>query len=314
MSKEIEGTTRRLIIFSTMALALIIVLSFDSAAFTDDCFDAGEAFAHVRAMVEIGPRPAGSPGAGKTQAYIMDNLARLGLEVIEQDFVADTPFGLINMKNIVGIIPGQSNDVIIIGAHYDTKRFDYFEFVGANDSGSGTAVLLEMARCLQNLEIEPTIWLVFFDGEEAFVRWTKTDSLYGSRHMVDRLEKEGRLSTVKAVIILDMVGDRHLSIEWETNSTAWLREIVWANAEQLGHERFFKRKPHRISDDHIPFLQHGIPSIDIIDLHYGPESLTNEYWHTPEDTLDKVSPSSLKIVGDVTLKSLPQIADQITTK
>lgn len=277
----------------------------------DDCFDGDRAFEHVRSMVEIGPRPAGSPGAVKTREYISNELARLDLEVRQQKFVANTPLGSIEMQNIIGVIPGKERDILIIGTHYDTKYFKDSTFVGANDGGSGAAVLLELARCLSTRENEPTLWLAFFDGEEAFVKWGPSDGLYGSRHMVSLLYRMGDLDTVKAMILLDMVGDRDLSIEWESNSTPWMRKIVWSSARKLGYDEEFTERARRITDDHVPFLNYGIPSVDIIDFHYGPKSRTNEYWHTPEDTLDKISPGSLKIIGDVVIESLPPILDHI---
>lgn len=291
--------------------AAFLILVLGGGAASDDCFDGDKAFEHLRAVVEIGPRPAGSPEAAKTQEYISKKLARLGLEVRGQEFVANTPLGSKKMKNIIGVVPGETRDIIIIGAHYDTKLFKDSTFVGANDGGSGTAVLLELARCISTRQNEPTMWLAFFDGEEAFVRWSSMDSLYGSRHMASLLYKMGDLAAVKAMILLDMVGDRHLSIIWETNSTPWLRKIVWSSAKKLRFDEYFTSNARKISDDHVPFLNYGIPSIDIVDFRYGPQSLTNEYWHTPEDTLDKVSPVSLKIIGDVVLESLPPITEHI---
>ena len=296
---------------AALAGAAFLILVYGGGSAADDCFEGEKAFAHLRALVEIGPRPAGSPEAARAQEYILNELARLGLETWEQDFVADTPLGSTEMKNIIALIPGDIRDIIIIGAHYDTKLFEDFAFVGANDGGSGTAVLLELARCLSTRENEPTIWLALFDGEEAFVRWSSRDSLYGSRHMARELSRLGDLATVKALIVLDMVGDTHLSIEWESNSTPWLKEIVWSSADKLNYGQHFTRNACRISDDHVPFLDYGIPSIDIIDFHYGPKSLTNEYWHTPDDTLDKTSSVSLKIIGDVVLESLPAINDRV---
>ncbi len=299
--------------FLMAALICAAFLIFVSASdtFADDCFSGEKAFEHVRALVEIGPRPVDSPGAIKSQEYISNELAHMGLEVREQDFVAATPLGPKEMKNIIAVIPGKTREIIIIGAHYDTKLFKDAVFVGANDGGSGTAALLELARCLSTRDNEPTIWLTFYDGEEAFVKWTGADGLYGSRHMVDLLHRRGELDSVKAMILLDMVGDRHLSIDKERNSTAWLKEVVWSSAKKLGHGKHFSDTARKIYDDHIPFLNYGIPSIDIIDFRYGPNSKTNEYWHTPEDTLDKVSPASLKIVGDVVIQSLPAIEEKI---
>ena len=296
--------------FAIPAAVLLIFMSVNKVS-AELCFGGETAFAHVRALVEIGPRPPGSPGAWNAQKYIMNELARRGVEVREQAFVAQTPLGPIGMINIIGVIPGRSDDILIVGTHYDTKLIEGFPFVGANDGGSGTAVLLEMARCLATRDNALTVWLVFFDGEEALVKWTRADSLYGSRHMVDRLVTSGEIAKVKAMVLLDMVGDKHLSIEWETRSTPWLKEVIWATAKELEHEECFTKEPHRISDDHVPFLERGIPAVDIIDLHFGPDSRTNEYWHTPQDTLDKVSPASLKIIGDVVLESLPKIAEKV---
>jgi Zn-dependent M28 family amino/carboxypeptidase len=164
---------------------------------------------------------------------------------------------------------------------------------------------------LSGRENEPTIWLAFFDGEEALVRWSNTDGLYGSRHMANGLFKTGDLARVKAMILLDMVGDRDLSIEWESNSTSWLRRIIWSSARKLRYGEYFTERARRITDDHVPFLSYGIPSIDIIDFHYGPKSRNNEYWHTSEDTLDKVSATSLKVIGDVVLKSIDPIIEHV---
>ena len=290
--------------------ASLLVLACGKAM-ADDCFDGDKAFEHLRAMVAIGPRSSGSPGIAKAREYILNELALPGVDVREQQFVAGTPLGPVEMKNIVAAIPGRTSDIIIIGAHYDTKFFKDFKFVGANDGGSGTAVLLELARCFSTRENEPTIWLAFFDGEEALVRWSNTDGLYGSRHMASGLFRTGDLAMVKAMILLDMVGDRDLSIEWESNSTPWLRKIVWSSAKKLRYGEYFTEKARRITDDHVPFLSYGIPSIDIIDFHYGPKSQNNKYWHTKEDTLDKVSSTSLKIIGDVVIESIDPIIEHV---
>lgn len=304
--------------FLPLVLAALLVTLIAAAICTratgwaePECFDGGKAFAHLRALVEIGPRPPDSPGAAKAQRYISAELGRLGIEVRKQAFIARTPLGPKKMENIIGVIPGRGAEIIIVGTHYDTKLIEGFPFVGANDGGSGTAALLELARRLSARRGALTIWLVFFDGEEALVSWGRSDGLYGSRHMVALLSDSGEIAKVKAMILLDMVGDSHLSIEWETNSTRWLKETVWSSAKRLGCDESFTMNPRRIFDDHVPFLECGIPSIDIIDFHYGPLSRTNEYWHTSQDTLDNVSPASLKIIGDVVLESLPEITKRI---
>jgi Zn-dependent M28 family amino/carboxypeptidase len=290
----------------------VLAIAHDTRA--DSVFDETRAFSHLRSLVELGPRPSGSPAIVLAQEYIMNELARQGLEVREQEFIAHTPSGPKKMKNIIGVVPGASEEILIIGTHYETKLIEGLRFVGANDGASGTAVLLELARCLKDKSNPLTIWLVFFDGEEAFVRWTRDDSLYGSRHMAKFLKDSGQIKNVKAVLILDMIGDAHLRIESEMHSTGWLREIVWAHAKKLGHAEMFTDRPNRIQDDHLPFLEQDIPALDIIDLRYGPESRTNEYWHTEQDDLEHVSPRSLKIVGDVVLESLPEIAARVISK
>jgi Zn-dependent M28 family amino/carboxypeptidase len=294
-----------------LVLGAFILLWAQIPSSAESAFDEGRAFADLRALVEIGPRPSGSEGSVRAQEFIMDKLARSGLQVKEQSFVAHTPLGPKEMKNIIGIVPGQSNEILLIGTHYETKFFSGMRFVGANDGTSGTAVLLELARCLQGRKYPLTIWLVFFDGEEAFVKWSGGDGLYGSTYMVECLKNSGEISRMKAVLILDMIGDAHLSIESEMNSTDWLRAAVWSTAKTLGYNEQFSTNAIRIADDHIPFLKEGIPALDIIDFHYGPDSRTNEYWHTEQDDLAHVSPQSLKIVGEVVLESIPEITARI---
>jgi glutaminyl-peptide cyclotransferase len=275
-------------------------------------FDGLRAFQYLRALVEIGPRSPGTPGALEAQSYIKKELRQLGLEVKEQTFSADTPLGEKTMQNIIAVIPGRSDAVLLLAAHYDTKYFEKIKFVGANDGASGSAILLESAHCIQPKKFGPSIWLVFFDGEEALAYWSERDSLYGSRHFIQSLKDSGELGHVKAMILLDMVGDAHLSIESERNSTPWLRDIVWEHAHRLGFSKAFTSAPARIDDDHIPFLREKIPALDIIDFRYGPDSRSNEFWHTSEDTLDKVSPDSLEIVGKVVLSALPDIAAAVS--
>lgn len=298
-------------LFHKLPIVAFLTLIFIFEAFADSSFNEEKAFSHLRALVEIGPRPSGSPKIMLAQEYIIDELTRHGLEVKEQPFTAQTPLGPKKMKNIVGVVPGRSDKVLIIGTHYETKLMKGIRFVGANDGTSGTAVLLELARCLKDHDNPLTIWLVFFDGEEAFVKWSRKDSLYGSRHMVKLLRDSGEIGNIGAMLLLDMVGDAHLSIESETYSAAWLKEIVWAKAKGLGYGEQFTNNRAGIQDDHIPFLEQGIPALDIIDLHYGPDSRTNEYWHTEQDNIDHVSPHSLKIVGVVVLESIPEIAAKL---
>ena len=290
-------------------------------------FDGDRAFNHVKAQVESGARPPSSPAIEKTREYMVRELKGYGLKTTLDEFSENTPRGKVNFKNVVAELPGESSNVIIIASHYDTKRFKEFTFVGANDGGSSTGALLEIARVMA-AESQPgnqgagrkrkyTYWFVFFDGEEAFCReWSEclngNDHTYGSRYMVERLQKEKQLSRLKAMILLDMIGDKDLTIPEEEGSSQWLVEAIWGTARQIGHAKEFPDRPFSIGDDdHMPFLRAGVPAVDIIDFEYGSSPGENDYWHTKEDTLDKISPRSLKIVGDVILLSLPKIEAQI---
>ena len=190
----------------------------------------------------------------------------------------------------------------MLAGHYDTKWFKEFRFVGANDGGSSAALLIELARALHAAPREFTYWIVWFDGEEARVRWTAEDSLYGSRRLAGELQREGRLP--KALIVVDMIGDRDLGVLRETLSTAWLTDLLWASAARLGHGRHFLRDEQEVEDDHAPFLRLGVPAALLIDFDFPP-------WHTAGDTPDTVSAKSLAIVGDVVLDALPAIEQRL---
>lgn len=275
-------------------------------------FEAGRAFDHLKKLVEVGPRPSGSPAIKKTQEYVSSELSSYGLKVVEDGFSGQTPRGPIPMKNIIGELTGNRPEVVLIAGHYDTKAMD--GFVGANDGGSSTAAVLEMARVLSKTRPEYTIWFTFFDGEEAVVDWSAndgTDNTYGSRHLASKLAADGTLSKISAVVLVDMIGDTDLDIKRDLVSTPWLVDLMWATSRNLGHGRFFLGNETAIEDDHVPFRERGIPAIDIIDFNYGPN---NSYWHTRRDTLDKVSGESMKIVGDVILASLPELFKQIGEK
>jgi glutaminyl-peptide cyclotransferase len=196
----------------------------------------------------------------------------------------------------------------VIGGHYDTKLFRQFRFVGANDGGSSTALLLELARVLKARRSPLTFEVVFFDGEEALVDWVGTDHTYGSRHYVAEAQKSGAIKDMRAMVLVDMIGDRDLRIRRESQSTPWLTDTIWATAKRLGHGSVFVDEEMFIEDDHVPFLRAGVPAVNIIDLEYAP------YWHTPDDTLDKGSARSLQIVGDVVLGALPAIEARLTRK
>lgn len=283
-------------------------------------FDGQRAFEHVRKQVEFGPRPAGSTELAKTREYIVGQFRSFGLNVTTDEFSPQTPIGIRKMANITAEIPGESSDVIIISSHYDTKLYKEFTFVGANDAGSSTGAVLELARVLSASGKKPrfTYWFVLFDGEEAFCEgWDECkvegepDNTYGSRHFVAQLKQKNQKDRVRAMILLDMIGYKELEFGREQDlSTPWLVDVIWNTARELGFgKKFLDRNEGCGADDHEPFLKAGIESVDIIQL-----STYVEYWHTAGDTLDKISPESLKIVGDVVATSLPRIEQRLLAK
>ena len=275
-------------------------------------FDAARAYAHLKKLVELGPRPPGSDAIKKAQNYIISELRSYGLKVVEDAFDARTTRGTVSMKNIIAQLPGTRSDVIMIAGHYDTKPQP--GFIGANDGGSSAAAVLEMARALAKTKLEYTIWFVFFDGEEAFVDWSANnglDNTYGSRHMAAQMAADGRIKSLKAMVLVDMIGDKDLDLLRDYESTRWLVDVIWNTAKRIGYGKHFLEDEGAYSDDHLPFKNEGVPVIDLIDFNYGPD---NSYWHTEEDTLDKTSGESLKIVGDVVIKALPEIIKHLNQR
>ena len=274
------------------------------AAAPPAAFDASRAWEHLRQMVAIGPRPAGSPAIEQTRTYIRQQLKAAGLEAVDQSWTDQTPNGPVKMTNLIVTVPGASRDRIIIGGHYDTKLFRPFRFVGASDGGSSAAFLIEIARVLKARRNAYTYEILFLDGEEAVIDWTGNDHTYGSRHYVDVAKKTGSLDALRAMILVDMIGDRRLDISRDDNSTKWLTDIIWDTAKKLQLDSVFVPTATRIEDDHEPFLAAGVPAVDIIDLDY-------PQWHTAQDTLENVSARSLQSVGDVLLAALPAIEARI---
>ena len=265
-------------------------------------FNGERAFNDLRQLVQLGPRPAGSENLERARAYIERQLSAAGAELWDDPFVATTPMGKIPMVNVMGAINGENSTVVILAGHYDTARIDGVQIVGANDGGSSAALLLEMARVLRRRTNRFTYWLVFFDGEEALKQWTASDSLYGSRHLAEKLFREGNLDQIKALILVDMAADRHLNILRESNSTPWLSELVFKTACTLDYQKSFSGGTFPVEDDHLPFLAKGIPSVDIIDL-----TPFGSYHHTAQDSIDKCSPESLAVVGRTVLATLAEM-------
>src|SRR3954462_12461394 len=264
-------------------------------------FDAGRAWEHLRQLVAIGPRPSGSPAIEQTRKYIKDQLAASGLTAVEQAWDDQTPLDKVHMVNLAVTIPGAHKERIVIAGHYDTKLYRQFRFVGASDGGSSAAFLLEMARVLKGRKNPLTIELLFLDGEEARMpEWAGTDNTYGSRHYVEVARRDGTLAGLKALLLIDMIGDRDHDIRRDSSSTPWLTNVIWGTARRQNLDDYFLPDSTRIEDDHLPFLAAGIPSVDIIDLDY-------EAWHTAKDNIDTGSRRSLQVVGDVVLGALPNI-------
>ena len=288
---------------NVLIVGLLAATSLSAQA--PNVFDSSKAWEHLRQQVAIGPRPSGSPGNLKNRDYIKTTLAGFGIKTVEQPFEATTPLGPVKMVNLIATIAGQRPDRIVLASHFDTKIFRDFRFVGASDGASSTAALLELGRVLKARPQLPfTIELLFLDGEEATGEWQGTDNTYGSRHYVAAASKAGTLKSLRALILLDMIGDRQLNMRREQNSTPWLTNIIWSTAKRLGHGAQFLDEVTPIEDDHIPFLKAGVQAVDLIDLDY-------PAWHTAQDTLDNVAARSLQIVGDVVVAALPEIEQRL---
>src|SRR5437868_3966810 len=267
--------------------------------------DANRAFQYVKEIVAIGPRPPGSSGHKKEESYIKSHLKG---DTVENDtFTAKTPAGEFVLNNIIAKYPGTKDCIYVVGSHYETN-YPLKNYVGANDGGSTSGLQLELANHLRGKKHEGcSVWLVWFDGEEAFDKWSPTDSLYGSKHLAEKWKSDGTAKKIKAFILLDMIGDADLGIDRDDNSDQKLLNTIYDAATQLGYQSHFYARQLAIEDDHLPFKNVGVPVADLIDYDYG---YNNAFHHTSEDTLDKLSPKSLQIVGDVVLNTLQRLDAQ----
>jgi glutaminyl-peptide cyclotransferase len=266
-------------------------------------FSGENALAHVQAMVDFGPRPPGTEAIEKTRAYLIRQLELSGWKVARQTFTSDTPRGKIEFTNLIATFGGKdSTPSFLICSHYDTKIFDTARFVGANDGGSSTGVLVELARVLaQRPDLARKAELVFFDGEEAYQAFSETDGLYGSRYYATQLAVQNRTKQYRGGLLLDMVGDQSLTITLPPDSPAEMARAIFAAAEVLNLRRYFTYSVNDIMDDHTPLNKAGVPTIDLIDFDYAA-------WHTPDDTIDKISSESLRNVGAVASYYLSETA------
>jgi Peptidase family M28 len=271
-------------------------------------FDGSQAWGYLEKIVSFGPRPPASANIRREQQYLSAELGSFGCAVTQDHFHAQTQLGTLEMDNIVAKIPGASPDIVLLLSHYDTLRLP--GFVGADDGGSSTALLLEMAHVLCGHPRPLTVWIAFVDGEEdqqnfatadqAQSTWSDDNSTFGSRELAARMDLSGDLKRLKAVILVDMIGDANLDVTRDTNSAPWLENMIWSVAGRLGYSRYFLKTSMPVDDDHMPFVRRGISAADLIDFDY-------PYWHTVNDTLDKCSPHSLAVVGHVVLETLPEL-------
>jgi len=287
------------------AAAGLLTQSSAARAQSRPVFDGQAALAATQKAVDFGPRAVGSPSLRRYREWLEGQLRSMKCELQEDSWTESTPRGPRSMTNVIAKFPGATGAarrIVVLSGHYDTYSRPGLYFLGANDGGSSSGILLQLARTIARTPHKDTIWIVWLDGEESLVQWSGDDHTYGSRHLARKWKADGTAPSILALINVDMIGDSDLSLLYEMNSTAWLRDLVWSVAARLGYSAPFSRsRPSAISDDHLEFLGVGIPTLDIIDLDYGPD---NGYWHTPKDTMDKLSARSLQIIGEVVLETV----------
>ncbi|MHB1957587.1 MAG: M28 family peptidase [Acidobacteriaceae bacterium] len=291
-----------------------LAISFLAAAQAHDhtrggsrfAFNGSRAYQYAQDIVDCGPRWIGSPGHVCAENFLKKQFAKDNLE--EDTFTANTPAGAMTMHNFIVKFPGKKPGIIVLASHYETNYpLRDIHYVGANDGASTSGLLIEMANVLRGRMLDGnSVWLVFFDGEEAIQQWSSADSLYGSRHLAAKWDRDGTLKRIKAFLLVDMIGDKSLDIVRDQNSTPWLLDLVDQAAKQEGDQSYFFATTNAIEDDHLPFVQRGVPCADLIDYDYGPHSfmLPDGYHHTAQDTMDKISAHSLTVVGQTVLDTI----------
>jgi glutaminyl-peptide cyclotransferase len=279
-------------------------------------FDGAKAYSYVVKLVSFGPHPPDTPAIRQVQGYIRSQLKSFGCQVDADDFHAQTPVGTLAMENIVAKVPGTGPGIIVLLTHYDTVRLP--GFVGAEDAGSSSGLMLEMASLLCRApKNHNAVWIAFLDGEEdqqnfetaqqAQTTWNEGENTFGSRELAARMDLSGDLKNIKAVILADMIGQKNLQLDNDTTSTPWLQQLVWKTAGRLGYGNIFGTRQSAVTDDHQPFLERGVPALDVIDL---TDYMQEGYWHTAQDTLDKLSPRNIAIVGQVILASVKELQEK----
>ncbi|HEX4022604.1 MAG TPA: M28 family peptidase [Acidobacteriaceae bacterium] len=281
-----------------------------AAEHTTSRFNGNLAYEYADKFVACGPRWIGSPGHVCAENFIKQHFAAENAKgnLEEDTFTASTPIGPLTMHNFIVKFPGKKNGIIVVASHYETNYpLRNIHFVGANDGGATVGLLVELANQLRGRTLDGySVWLVFFDGEEAIQQWSDSDSLYGSRHLAAKWDRDGTLKRIKAYLLTDMIGDKQLDISREMNSTPWLEDLIYKAAEQNDYQSYFFTRQDTVSDDQLPFVQRGVPTADIIDIDYGPHDFMHPdgYHHTAEDTMDKISAHSLTVSGQTVLTTI----------
>jgi glutaminyl-peptide cyclotransferase len=286
----------------SLPLLILNLAALAAAAQSLPQFDGRRALEYTRQFVAIGPRWVGSPGHAKAEAFLRTQFRRDHLE--EDTFTAKTSIGPEQFHNFIVKFPGSKDGIIVLASHYETNYWlRNIHFVGANDGGSTTGLLIELANDLRGKPNNGySVWLVFDDGEESFQsQWSDNDALFGTRHLAEKWQADGTLKHIRALLLADMLGDKDLDIQRDQNSTPWLEDLVYKAATDYGWQSYFFATTTAVDDDHIPFVHRGVPCADVIDIDYGYE---NAYHHTAEDTMDKLSAKSLTIAGDTFLETI----------
>ena len=293
--RQTAGGRRYVCLAPLLVLVVCLQQSYAQA------FNAARAMQYTRDVVAFGPRPIGSANHKKLENYILNHLKNDSVE--DDAFTAETPEGKFPVRNMIAKFPGTRDGIIVIAGHYDTNYpLRNTGYVGANDGGSSTAILLELANQFRGKKRDGySVWLLWTDGEEAVKAWSATDSLYGVRHLAEKWQQDGTLKNIKAFLLADMIADADLNVDRDANSTPWLEDLVYEAASKLGYQSHFFRRTIPLEDDHLPFVERGVPSADLIDLDYG---YGNVFHHTAQDTLDKLSAKSMEIVGSVILETV----------
>ncbi|MDZ4774902.1 MAG: M28 family peptidase [Planctomycetota bacterium] len=306
----------------TLALSLMLCLACQTTIGCDSAaspkrtpsIDADRAWAHLERQVAFGPRPSGSKEIEECRKFLEAELTGMGLAPKRETFEEKTPVGEIEFANVWAEWPGTDakEGWIVLGSHYDTKRMP-FPFVGANDAGSSTAALIEIARAIVKGGKSPfTYRFVFFDGEEATRNeWVDPDNTYGSRYHAQQLKRVGENTKARVFVLLDMVGDKDLKLTRDIYSDRKFMDVFVGAARMNGLGAYVDGRSLEVRDDHLSFMAIGVPSINLIDFEYGPN---NSYWHTKDDVLANCSKESLAVIGKITLLGLEKVEELLRTR